>query len=76
MQQRLAFTSFQIRMKKKNLSFNTHGVVTTDYLRANTSDLKTLLLNGVQGVKCAMAVITARARCLKKVGILTPLHTT
>ena len=74
MQQRLAFTSFQIRMKKK-LNFNTDGVVTTDCLRAKTTDLKILLLNGATCVKWAMTVITARARCLKKVGILTPLHT-
>ena len=31
---------------EKKLNFNTDGLVTTDYLRAKTTDVKILLLNG------------------------------
>ena len=55
-------------------NFNTDGLVTTDYLRAKTTDLNILLLNN--GIYHAMTVITAQPRCLKRVGTFTPFHTT
>ena len=70
------FYKFSNKDGKKTLNSNTDGLVTTDYLRAKTTDLKILLLSGATCVKWPMTVITARAKCLKKVGILTPLHTT